>query len=454
MNNQRNRAISVGTALANLPRPHGIRRIQGTMASLTPKSVRIVLLGCGGVGKTAMAVRFVTERYIGDYDPTLETIYRHSAIIDEQLINFEIMDTAGQEDNSLLLEDKCKWGECFIFVYDVTDKYSFDELSRLKFIASYTHSRMRHSYNPCWILIGNKSDLAEQERMVTVEEGRALAQDLGCHLFREISVKESPSDSCEVFEDLWRDFEKNNPRLPSSSQRRKMSYRIHDKIPVISSNASIKASETLKAIWESGDNSGYLTYNLTNNLRRLKSAPVLLTNEMNNHNNNKENALDNTRTIDSIPENVEECDSCGENGLKPESPITSEVSESEPMNVVHEKKTFFHPTLSRCKSLTKTFSSSLENVFSSIDLHRASSSGVSTPLTSSTSPSSSNSSLNEVVASTVVHGKSKSMDNGSVRGRSSSDTASMLKKRRNSVKPDDLMMVTMYHEHCRRNRAR
>ena len=52
MNNQRNRAISVGTALANLPRPHGIRRIQGTMASLTPKSVRIVLLGCGGVGKT------------------------------------------------------------------------------------------------------------------------------------------------------------------------------------------------------------------------------------------------------------------------------------------------------------------------------------------------------------------------------------------------------------------
>jgi len=134
----------------------------------------------------------------------------------------------------VLLEDKCKWGESFIFVYDVTDKCSFDELTRLKFIANRTHARMRVNYKPCWVLIGNKTDLAERDRMVTVQEGEALARDLGCHMFREISVKESLTDASEVFEDLWREFSLLNPRSrPSNSQRRKNSCKIQDKISIL-----------------------------------------------------------------------------------------------------------------------------------------------------------------------------------------------------------------------------
>ena len=147
-----------------------------------------------------------------------------------------------------MLEDKCKWGESFIFVYDVTDKYSFDELTRLKFIASYTHAKMRVNFKPCWILIGNKTDLAEHDRMVTTEEGMALARDLGCHWFREISVKESMSDASEVFEDLWREFSRLSPRSPSTSARRKYSCKIQDKISILDSEACTCTSEALKTI--------------------------------------------------------------------------------------------------------------------------------------------------------------------------------------------------------------
>jgi len=40
-----------------------------------------VMLGAGGVGKTALVVRFVTGRFLNEYDPTLgkEEVYlKHS----------------------------------------------------------------------------------------------------------------------------------------------------------------------------------------------------------------------------------------------------------------------------------------------------------------------------------------------------------------------------------------
>nr|XP_002126977.1 ras-like protein family member 11A [Ciona intestinalis] len=293
MNIQRGRAISVSSALANLPRPNSIRRSLSSQSF--PRSIRVVVLGAGGVGKTAMAVRFVTKRFIGDYDPNLETIYRHTAVVDDEVVNFEIMDTAGQQDEeSLALEDKCRWGEAFIFVYDVTDKYSFVELDRLKFVASYAHSKSRLSFTPCWGLVGNKSDLADHERIISIEEGRERARDLRCHIFREISVKESMYEAGEVFEDLWREFSKRSPRSPSSSQRRKFSYRIQDKIPVLNSNSC--ACDT----WRHSPHN--VVTSLANTLRRQSLASGLIKYSKDFYSRDDDRIDEVTRNIPRIPE--------------------------------------------------------------------------------------------------------------------------------------------------------
>jgi hypothetical protein len=42
-------------------------------------------------------------------------------------------------------------------------------------------------YTPVFVLVGNKADLFETERKVTEEEGRRLAQKLGCKHF-EVSA--------------------------------------------------------------------------------------------------------------------------------------------------------------------------------------------------------------------------------------------------------------------------
>lgn len=47
---------------------------------------------------SAMVVRFITRRYIGEYDPSLEKVYSFQTIIDNEMVYFDILDTAGQPE--------------------------------------------------------------------------------------------------------------------------------------------------------------------------------------------------------------------------------------------------------------------------------------------------------------------------------------------------------------------
>jgi hypothetical protein len=44
----------------------------------------------------ALVVRFITRRYIGEYDPNLEKVYTFHTVMDNEMVLFEILDTAGQ----------------------------------------------------------------------------------------------------------------------------------------------------------------------------------------------------------------------------------------------------------------------------------------------------------------------------------------------------------------------
>jgi hypothetical protein len=49
----------------------------------------------------ALVVRFITRRYIGEYDPTLEKLYTFNTLIDSEMASLEILDTAGQPHVSI-----------------------------------------------------------------------------------------------------------------------------------------------------------------------------------------------------------------------------------------------------------------------------------------------------------------------------------------------------------------
>jgi len=71
---------------------------------------RIVVVGSGGVGKSAVTVRFIQGRFTEKYDPTIEDSYRKSVEVDGQACMYDIMDTAGQEEYSALRDQYMKTG--------------------------------------------------------------------------------------------------------------------------------------------------------------------------------------------------------------------------------------------------------------------------------------------------------------------------------------------------------
>ena len=343
-----------------------------------------------------------------------------------------------------MLEDKCKWGESFIFVYDVTDKYSFDELTRLKFIASYTHAKMRVNFKPCWILIGNKTDLAEHDRMVTTEEGMALARDLGCHWFREISVKESMSDASEVFEDLWREFSRLSPRSPSTSARRKYSCKIQDKISVVDSEACTCASKALKTINHFSNTS--IVSSLTSVIKRQASVPSLYhaatragKDAVYSDSNNNDERTDCSRFFPKSPEDRER--EISPSFKTPQYKRKHSRRHGLTVNAFENKFSSF-PSLSQAESM-----------FNSVnDVNAAGSpsdgNGPMAFLTSS-SRSSSNSSLNGSSSSPSDSGvKMKPLESPVYRPELGMSSL------RHSESPGSDDLVSQYRQHCLRHRAR
>lgn len=67
------------------------------------REYKIVVLGSGGVGKSALTVQFVQGIFVEKYDPTIEDSYRKQVEVDGQQCMLEILDTAGTVRTYLVL---------------------------------------------------------------------------------------------------------------------------------------------------------------------------------------------------------------------------------------------------------------------------------------------------------------------------------------------------------------
>jgi len=153
---------------------------------------RVVLLGTGGVGKSALVIRYISNNFEEDYDPTIENCHRKQVKLGDEFWAAEIIDTAGQEGFSALQDNWIRSGEGFLLVYSVTNRSTFQAVKR------FHESIMKvqeEEFVPITV-VGNKCDLAG-ERTVSTEEGQAFAKELGA-AFIETSAKTKVNDE-QVF---------------------------------------------------------------------------------------------------------------------------------------------------------------------------------------------------------------------------------------------------------------
>ncbi|KAF7300940.1 hypothetical protein MIND_00656900 [Mycena indigotica] len=150
------------------------------------REYKLVVVGGGGVGKSALTVRFIQNRYDEeDYQPTIEDFFRKQCVIDEEVALLEILDTAGQEEYRAMREQYMIHGEGFLIVYSINDRNSFEE------VPSFYEQILRVKNVDVFssvIIVGSKCDL-EFERQVSTSEGRNLARNLRC-TFIETSAKQ------------------------------------------------------------------------------------------------------------------------------------------------------------------------------------------------------------------------------------------------------------------------
>lgn len=98
----------------------------------TMREYKVVVLGSGGVGKSALTVQFVTGTFIEKYDPTIEDFYRKEIEVDSSPSVLEILDTAGTEQFASMRDLYIKNGQGFILVYSLVNQQSFQDIKPMR----------------------------------------------------------------------------------------------------------------------------------------------------------------------------------------------------------------------------------------------------------------------------------------------------------------------------------
>ncbi|XP_026096705.1 ras-related and estrogen-regulated growth inhibitor-like protein [Carassius auratus] len=161
----------------------------------------ILLLGAVNVGKSALTVRFLTRRFIGEYGD-IESIYSHTDKIDGRDICFNIWDSLCPQNGEVsryISDRQLQWADGYILVYSICDRASFNVVRQQ--VQCIRQAKQKLASTAQIMIVGNKRDL-QHRRTVSSEEGRLLALSTDCGFF-EVSAAETYHGVLMVFHELF-----------------------------------------------------------------------------------------------------------------------------------------------------------------------------------------------------------------------------------------------------------
>ncbi|EFC40771.1 predicted protein [Naegleria gruberi] len=139
---------------------------------------KLVVVGGGGVGKSALTIQLIQGHFLEEYDPTIEDSYRKQVTVDTETCFLDILDTAGQEEYAALRDQYMRSGQGFLLVFSIVEKRSLEELNTFR----DQILRVKDKDRVPMCMIGNKCDL-ESERQVSTAEGKNKADEWGIPFF-------------------------------------------------------------------------------------------------------------------------------------------------------------------------------------------------------------------------------------------------------------------------------
>ena len=173
------------------------------------EDIKIITLGNSAVGKSSFILKYTDNSFSQEYLSTLGVDYKHKKIKlkNGKDVRVRIFDTAGQERFKSVSFSFIKKADGVILIYDISDLDSFKAVDNwIKSIREIGKEKL-----PI-VLVGNKCDLSDDERKISLKEGQDKANEFQIP-FYETSCKDGINIK-EVFEKLVDDIiEKGNKNI-------------------------------------------------------------------------------------------------------------------------------------------------------------------------------------------------------------------------------------------------
>ena len=161
------------------------RRTSSNSTSLAPLAkYKLVFLGDQSVGKTSIITRFMYDNFDRHYQATIGIDFLSKTMyLEDRTVRLQLWDTAGQERFRSLIPSYIRDSSVAVVVYDVSNRASF--LNAAKWVED---ARAERGNDVVICLVGNKTDLGNDKRQVSTEEGEERARKDNL-LFMEVSAK-------------------------------------------------------------------------------------------------------------------------------------------------------------------------------------------------------------------------------------------------------------------------
>ena len=142
-----------------------------------PESIKVVLIGESGVGKTSIISQFTTNKFNQFCQPSLNSQFASKTLEFQDYnksLKFEIWDTVGQEKYRALSKLFYRDANVIIFVYDITASLSFEA------IRNFWHPEVIKNVckNPFFVIVANKYDLLYKDGKIINNEGKKFAKEI------------------------------------------------------------------------------------------------------------------------------------------------------------------------------------------------------------------------------------------------------------------------------------
>ena len=174
--------------------------------------ITILTLGGREVGKTSLVLKYTDNTFNEKYISTIGIEFKEKYLKKNgENFKLRLVDPSTLVTNQNLINLEC---DGIIFLYDITNKNSFDIIS--EYIKIFQDKKGK---NFPMILLGNKIDKKE-ERKISKEAGEGLAKDKGIN-FSEISVKEGTNVD-EAVDSLINQIFETNPKLKDNIENAPM----------------------------------------------------------------------------------------------------------------------------------------------------------------------------------------------------------------------------------------